>query len=77
MTRTGTAVKRFQTELISVRSGSNLGFGRLPFAILKIEIPAMMIRKTTASATAMPDVTLSESANNIRRSLALGYKVKR
>lgn len=43
-------------------SGSNLGIWRVPLAILKIAIPAVMIKKTTASATAKPDVTLSESA---------------
>lgn len=56
-------MKRFQTELMSVISGKNLGIGRLPNAILKMAIPANMIKKTTASATAKPDVTLSESAS--------------
>lgn len=55
-------MKRFQTELMSVISGSNLGIGRLPFIILKIDIPARINKKTTASATAKLDVTLSESA---------------
>lgn len=55
-------MKRFQTELMSVTSGSNLGIGRLPVAILKMAMPAVTIRNTTASATAKPDVTLSESA---------------
>lgn len=63
MTRTGTTVKSFQIELISVISGSNRGIAILPSNHLKTVIPAVITRKTIASATAKPDVKLNESGH--------------
>lgn len=54
-------MKSFQIELISVISGSNRGIAILPSNHLKTVIPAVITRKTNASATAKPDVKLNES----------------
>lgn len=63
ITRTGTAVNRLQTDVISVTLGSNLGMATLPLNNLRIVIPAVIIRKTIASAIAKAEVCLNESAN--------------
>lgn len=63
VTRTGTTVKRFQTDIISVTLGSSLGIAILPLNNLIIVIPAVIIRNIMASATAKADVYLSESAS--------------
>lgn len=63
VTRTGTTVKRFHTDAISVTLGRNLGMAILPLKSLTTVIPAVMTRKTSASATAKADVYLNESAS--------------
>lgn len=62
VTRTGTTVKSLKTEVKSVTSGNNLGIKMLPLINLKMVIPAVITRKTTASATDNVDVYLKESA---------------
>lgn len=62
VTRTGTTVNRFQKDVKSVTSGSNLGIGTPPLINFMIEIPAVMMRNTTARATDKADVYLKESA---------------
>lgn len=62
MTRTGTTVKRFQKDVKSVTSGSNLGIGTPPLINFIIEIPAVIMRNTTARATDKADVNFKESA---------------
>jgi len=56
VTRTGTVVKSFQKDVISVTSGINLGIAILPFINLTIVIPTVMTRNTTARATDKADV---------------------
>jgi hypothetical protein len=63
VTRTGTAVNRFQIDVISVILGSNLGLSILPLNNLTKVIPAVITRKTIAKATAKPEVYLNESAS--------------
>jgi hypothetical protein len=63
VTRTGTTVKRFQTEVILVILGRNLGIAIFPFSDLIIVIPAVIAKKMNASATAKADVYLNESAS--------------
>lgn len=67
MTRTGTTVNSFHTELTSVISGSNLGIPILPFEILTTVIPAVITRKKSASATAMADVIFNESTTHKKK----------
>lgn len=63
VTRTGTTVNNSNTDVKSLTSGSNLGIVMLPLINLKIVIPAVTTRKTTASATDKADVYLNESAS--------------
>lgn len=67
VTRTGTAVKRFQTDAKLVISGNNLGICTLPLSNLTIAIAAVMITKTTARATDRADVYLKESVGESRK----------
>lgn len=67
VTRTGTTVKSFQTDVISVTSGRNLGMAILPLNNLIVAIPAVITRKMTASATAKVDEYLNESAHMKKR----------
>lgn len=62
VTRTGTTVKSFPSDVISEISGSNLGIIIPPLTNLVIEIPTVMTRNTTAKATDKADVNLNESA---------------
>lgn len=62
VTRTGTTVKRFQKAVKSETSGSNLGIGTPPLINFMIEIPAVIMRNTTARATDKADVNFKESA---------------
>lgn len=62
VTRTGTTVKSFQNDVKSVTSGSNLGIIIPPLINFMIEIPIVMTRNTTASATDKAEVNLKESA---------------
>ena len=62
VTRTGTTVKRFQKDVKSLTSGSNLGIATPPLISFMMEIPAVMTRNTTARATDNADVNLKESA---------------
>lgn len=63
VTRTGTTVKSFHTDVISVTLGRNLGMAILPLNNLIVTIPNVITRKTTASATAIVDEYLNESAH--------------
>lgn len=63
VTRTGTTVKRFKTDDKLVTSGSILGIITPPLINLITEIPIVITRNTTASATDKADVYLNESAN--------------
>jgi len=62
VTRTGTAVKRFQTDARSVISGNNLGIPIPPLSNLTIAIAAVITTKTTARATDKAEVYRRESA---------------
>lgn len=55
-------MKRFQNDVLSVILGSNLGMTTPPLINLNAAIPAVIMRKTTASAIANADVYLNESA---------------
>jgi len=61
VTRTGTAVNSFQTELTPSISGKSLGISTVPWMSLTIATPAVMTTKTTARATDSADVYLNES----------------
>lgn len=61
VTRTGTAVNRFHTDVKSVTSGNSLGIGILPLTNLTMAIPAVIITKITARATAKAEVYRKES----------------
>lgn len=61
-------MKSFQNDAKSVISGSILGIATPPEINLMIEIPAVITRNTTASATDKADVNLNESATRIRKS---------
>lgn len=56
VTRTGTTVKRLKNEEKLVILGSILGIGTPPLINLMIEIPMVITRNTTASATDKADV---------------------
>jgi hypothetical protein len=56
VTRTGTAVKRFQIELRPSNSGKSLGIATVPLKSLRMAIPAVITTKTTARATDSADV---------------------
>lgn len=62
MTRTGTTVKSLIADDKLVTSGSNRGIITPPLINLTIEIPMVITRNTTASATDNADVNLKESA---------------
>lgn len=72
VTRMGTAVNKFQMDVISVTIGSNLGMAMLPLNNLRIVIPAAIIRKMIASATAKAEVCLNESAST--KSMSHSYQ---
>lgn len=55
-------MKRFHTEFRSVTSGNSLGMEMPPPINLTIAMPAVITTKTTASATEIAEVYLSESA---------------
>lgn len=61
VTRTGTTVKRFKKDVKSLTSGNNLGIATPPLINFMIDIPAVMMRNTTARATDKADVNLKES----------------
>lgn len=61
VTRTGTTVKRFQTEAKSGTSGNNLGIAMLPASSFTMAMPAVITTKTIARATDKADVNLRES----------------
>lgn len=63
VTRIGTAVNKLHTDEIPVKLGRNLGRAILPLNNLIIATPAVMTRKTIASAIANADEYLNESAN--------------
>ena len=62
VTRTGIAVKRFQKDVRSDISGSNLGIIILPFINLVTVIPTVIIRNTIVRPTESADVNFKESA---------------
>ena len=62
VTRTGTAVKRFQTDARSVISGNNLGISIPPLSNLTMAIAEVIITKITAKAIDKADVYRRESA---------------
>lgn len=75
VTRTGTTVNSLNTDVTSVTSGSNLGIIMLPLINLKIVIPAVTTRNTTASATDNADVYLNESASMKYRTIIISSTV--
>lgn len=62
VTRIGTAVNRFQIDVISAIFGRNRGIMTSPLTNLTRAIPPVMTKNTTASATAKAEVNLNESA---------------
>jgi len=62
VTRIGTTVKRFQTDVKSGISANNLGIEISPFSNFITAIPAVTTTKTTARATDNAEVYLKESA---------------
>ena len=56
VTTTGTTVKRFQKDVMSVTLGNSWGIGMLPSTSFMIAIPAVMTTKTTANATDRAEV---------------------
>lgn len=56
VTRTGTTVKRLKNDDKLVTLGNNLGIATPPLINLIIEIPMVITRNTTASATDKADV---------------------
>lgn len=71
-------MKRFHTEFRSVTSGNSLGMEMPPLINLTIAMPAVITTKTTASATEIAEVYLSESAKQPKfRALEALFQFKR
>lgn len=67
MTRTGTTVKSFHNDVISVTIRSHLGDAILQLINLTIVIPAVITTNTIASVTDKADVNLNESATKMKK----------